>query len=46
MPQCRSKVGVGEWVEDHPHRGRRERGEGMGWKVWGGITKKGISFEM
>jgi hypothetical protein len=32
MPYCRgmlqrSEAGVVEWVEDHPHRGKGERGE-------------------
>lgn len=38
---------MGEWVEDHPHRGKEEEGEG-GWG--GGFVEgkpgRGISFEM
>jgi hypothetical protein len=36
-------VGVGEWVREHPHRGKGEE-DGMG--VCGGVTGKGVSFEM
>jgi hypothetical protein len=36
MPQCRGikdEVGVGGWVEEHPHRSRgRENGIGGFWK--------------
>jgi hypothetical protein len=34
-------MGVFEWVEEHPHRGKRwqERGDGMG--ACRGVTRKG-----
>jgi hypothetical protein len=35
---------VGEWVKEYTHRGKEEGGYGMG--VGGGVTRKGISFEM
>jgi hypothetical protein len=37
---------VDEWVEEHPHRGKGEGGEGGVMGVCGGETGKGISFEM
>jgi hypothetical protein len=37
---------VGEWVEEHPHRGKGEGGEGVGRGVGGGVTEKWISLEM
>jgi hypothetical protein len=33
-------VGVGKWVEKHPHR------DGVGGKGWDGGLGRGISFEM
>ena len=49
MPQCRGiegrEVGVGGWVEEHPHRSRgREDGIGCFWE--GGKLGKGITIEM
>ena len=48
MPQCRGieggEVGVGGWVEEHPHRSRgREDGIGGFWE-WE-KRGKGITFE-
>ena len=36
------EVGVGEWVQEHPHRGKGEREKGR-WDggVMGGETEKG-----
>jgi hypothetical protein len=51
IPQHRRTVEgggeVGEWVEELPHRGKGDevREDGMG-AAWGGVTGKGISFEM
>jgi hypothetical protein len=48
MTQCRGieggEVGVGEWVEEHPHRSRGR--EDMIGGVWEGELGKGITFEM
>jgi hypothetical protein len=49
MPQCRRikgrEVGVGRWVEKHPHRSRgREDVIGCFWER--GKLGKGIIFEM
>ena len=49
MPQCRGiedgEVGVGGWVEEHPHRSRaREDLIGCFWE--GGKLGKGITFEI
>ena len=49
MPQCRGiesrEVGVGGWVEEHPHRSRgREDVIGCFWE--GGKLGKGITFEI
>jgi hypothetical protein len=49
MPQCRGtkgrEMGVGGWVEEHPHRSRgREDGRGGLWEE--GELGKGITFEM
>jgi hypothetical protein len=49
MPQCRGieggKVGVGGWVEEHPHRSRGKE-DGIGCFRKGGKPGKGITFEM
>jgi hypothetical protein len=49
MPQCRGteggEVGVGWWVEGHPHRSRG-REDGIGSFRWWGEPGKGIIFEM
>jgi hypothetical protein len=49
MPQCRGiesrVVGVGVWVEEHPHRSRR-REDVIGCFWEGGKLGKGITFEM
>ena len=49
MPQCRGieggEVGLGQWVEEHPHRSRR-REDGIGGSREGGKLGKGITFEM
>ena len=46
MPQCRGtegrEVGVGGWVEEHPHRSR-ERENGIG-GLGGGETRKGANI--
>jgi hypothetical protein len=49
MLQCRGiegrEVGVGGWVEEHPHRSRgREDVIGYFWE--GGKLGKGVKFEM
>jgi hypothetical protein len=49
MPQCRGseggEVGVGGWVEEHPHRSRGRRyGIGGFWEA--GNPEKGIPVEM
>jgi hypothetical protein len=35
-------VGEGEWVEEHPHRGKEEVRRGWMWdgRVCGGVTRK------
>jgi hypothetical protein len=50
MLQCRGteggRPGVGEWLEEHPHRGR-ERGDGIGRGFReGGKLGKGITPEI
>ena len=49
MPQCREiegrEVGVGGWVEEHPHRSRG-REDVIGCFQEGGKLGKGITFEM
>ena len=49
MPQCRGiegrEVGVGGWVEEHPHRSRG-REDVIGCFQEGGKPGKGITFEM
>ena len=39
------EVGVGEWVEEHPHRSRVRR-DGMGGRIEERKLEKGIIFEM
>jgi hypothetical protein len=47
MPQCKGtegrEVGVGGWVEEHPHRSRR-REDRIG--ILGGGSGKEITFEV
>ena len=49
MPQCRGieggEVGVGGWVENHPH-GSRGREDVIACFCEGGKPGKGITFEM
>jgi hypothetical protein len=49
MPQCSGiegrEVGVGGYVEVHPHRSRG-REDGIGYYQEGGKLGKGITFEM
>jgi hypothetical protein len=49
MPQCRGieggEVGVGGWVEEHPHRSR-EREDVIGCFWEGGKPGKRITFDM
>jgi hypothetical protein len=49
MPQCREiesrEVGVGGWVEEHPHRSSG-REDVIGGFCEGGKPGKGITFEM
>jgi hypothetical protein len=49
MPQCRGieggEVGVGGWVEEHPHRSRG-REDGIGDSEKGGKLGKGKTLEM
>ena len=48
MPQCRGiegrEVGVGRWVEEHPHRSRGKEGWDRGFLE--GKSEKGITCEM
>jgi hypothetical protein len=37
---------VGEWVEEHPHRGKGEGAKGMGWGVVDGFLGRRVSFEI
>jgi hypothetical protein len=44
IEECQGmKAGVGEWVGEHPHRGR---GRGRRWGFPEGRPGKGITFEM
>jgi hypothetical protein len=49
MPQCRrikgTEVGVGGWLEEHPHRSR-VREDVIGCFQEGGKLGKGITFDM
>jgi hypothetical protein len=49
MSQCSGikgrEVGVGRWVEEHPHRNRERKG-GIGCFWEGGKPGKGLTFEM
>jgi hypothetical protein len=47
MLQCMGMLErVGEWIEEHQHRGKGEGVRGMGWEDCGGVTGRRISFEM
>jgi hypothetical protein len=49
MPKCREikgeEVGMGEWVEEHPHRSRWKKDVIRNF-LEGGKLGKGITFEM
>ena len=38
---------MGEWVEEHPHRGKGEEEDGVGnYDLWRSNQEGGLSFEM